>query len=147
MNKEGHWKSPLFRFCVHFINKAKLLVALQWTWVIFILKCVVCYRWRFSWLDVFFKGSFLLSLFDILIVFEKFRYLICSHSIMICLHWKILHLLGHESFHLVSFSLPLLGALFYWWLIHFHPSKAKLKFLEKTFQWWIIQFEHCTITH
>jgi hypothetical protein len=49
------------------------------------------------------------SLFDILIAFEKFRYLICSYSIVICLHWRILHLLGHESFQLVPFFSPFVG--------------------------------------
>jgi hypothetical protein len=62
-------------------------------------------------------------------------------------HWRIFHLLGHESFHLVPFSLLLLGALFYWRLVSFHRSKSKLKFLKKTFQWRIIQFERCTVTH
>jgi hypothetical protein len=119
---------------------------LQWAWVTSILKCVVCYRWRFLWLDVF-SRFFSPSLFDILITFEKFRYLICSYFIAICLHWRIFHLLGHESLHLVPFSLPLLGALFYWWLVNFHQSKAKLKFLKNTFQWCIIQFERCNVTH
>ncbi len=98
----------LFQFCVHFINKAGLLVTLQCAWVTSILKCVFCYRWRFLRLDVFF-WFFSSSLFDILITFEKFRYLICSYLIVICLHWRIFHLLGHESLHLVPFSLPLLG--------------------------------------
>jgi hypothetical protein len=94
---------------------------------------------------------FFYSLFDILIVFEKFKYLICSYFIAIYLHWRVFHLLWHESFHLVSFSLPWLGALFYWWLVGFHHSKAKLIFLKKTFQWCIIQFElallHTTNDH
>jgi len=34
--------------------------------------------------------------------------------------WRILCLLGLGSFHLVPFSPPWLGALFYWWLASFH---------------------------
>jgi hypothetical protein len=63
--------------------------------------------------SMFLKVFFLLSLFDMFIVFEKFNYLICSYFIVIHLHWKIICLVGHGSFHLVPFSLLLLGALFY----------------------------------
>ncbi len=52
-----------------------------------------------------FLRFFFLSLFDMLIVFEKFKYLIYSYFIVIYLHWRILCLLGHGSFHLVPFSL------------------------------------------
>jgi len=102
-------------------------------------------------MKVFMPRCFLRFFFSLIIwyviVFEKFKYLIYSYFIVICLHWKILCLLGHGSFHLVPFSLLFLGALFYWWLIGFHHSKAKLKFLKTTFQWCIIQFECCIVTH
>jgi len=48
-------------------------VGLQWVWVTSILKCVVCYRWRFLWLDIYFR------FFSSLIIW----YLLCLKNVNI----------------------------------------------------------------
>ncbi len=116
--------------CVHFINKVRLLMTLQWAWVTSILKCVVCYRWRFLWLYAFFR-FFSSSLFDILIAFEKFRYLICSYSMALSLEYSSFA----RTWVLPSCAIfsPFVGCFVLLMISKFSSFKSKVKILGKDF--------------
>jgi hypothetical protein len=120
-------------------------VALQWAWVTSILKCVVCYRWRFLWLDIYFR------FFSSLIIWYLSFWKIKIFDLFLFHH--DLPSLEDSSFartwvlpSCVIFS-PFVGCFVLLMIIGLHHSKAKLKFLEKTFHWCIIQFERCIAPH
>jgi hypothetical protein len=114
-------KSPPL-LTLHSFYKQNMLMALQHAHVTFISRCVIIVGEGFFRLGVLSSIPPPLHLIWHTSHNEGVEYLICFRSFnnLPFFFKRTLHLLGLGPFHLVPFSSPLLGALFYLWLASFH---------------------------